>query len=114
MCHTSGIPLRRAARAPRRVLQEPIHAEGQVRVLLQRGGVLDLVGVLDPEQEFAIVVSREEPRIKSSAYAANVQIAGRARRESGSDSHRHKLYPASAGSTRNMASPRGFEPRLPP
>src|SRR3546814_1872860 len=57
---------------------EPLHA---VENRVDRGvGRACAVGVLDPQQEFAAMVAREEPVEQRGAGAADMQIAGRDRK----------------------------------
>ena len=46
-----------------------------------------LVGVVDPQNELPAVLPGKEPIEQRSAYAANVQISGRAGSEAGANGH---------------------------
>ena len=64
---------------------EPLHAvENDLRRLV--GGAL-AVGVLDAQDERAAVTARVQPREQRRAHAADVQHAGRAGSETGTDGH---------------------------
>ena len=45
------------------------------------------IGVLDAQQELALVLSRLQPAVESGADAADVQVAGRARGKARADGH---------------------------
>jgi hypothetical protein len=65
---------------------EPLHAVENRRQRLGRRALA--VRVLDAQYERAAVPARVEPAEERRAHAADVQHAGRARREAGSNGHR--------------------------
>ena len=68
---------------------EPAHAfQDRVDRRLGRSGA---IGVLDAEQELAAMMPREQPVKQRGARAAQMEIAGRRRREAGDDGHGPRL-----------------------
>src|SRR5439155_26762558 len=76
---------RRRALVP--VEAEPRERLGDARDVLLGGA--RAVGVLDPEDEGAALVARVEPVEERGAGAADVQVSGRARRETHADGRAH-------------------------
>src|SRR5439155_25087688 len=71
-------------------LAVPVEPEPAQRLLDLSGRLGDLaarVGVLDPQVELATLVAREEPVEERGVDTADVQEAGRARREADADTH---------------------------
>jgi hypothetical protein len=64
---------------------EGVDDEVDVRV-----GRARAIGVLDAQDEAPAVVAREEPVEQRGAGAADVQVAGRARREAHADAVAHR------------------------
>src|SRR5205823_2379022 len=84
-----------------RHLAVPVETEPAQRLLDLVGRLRHLaarVRVLDPEQKLAALMAREQPVEKRRVDAADVQEAGRTRREADSGGHLRSVLPCPRGS----------------